>query len=110
MNMGSIIVAILGFIVSTIGTVAGWVAGYSRSHRDKSQAIEDGIMVLLRARLIDIHVRYVENDEPCPVNVKDEADDVYKAYHALKGNGTGTHLYNEIMDAHIAKGVENSGI
>jgi hypothetical protein len=71
------------------------------------KSFTQGMRVLLRARLIDIHEKYVVNDDDCPVDVKDEADEVYTAYHGLGGNGTGTHLHDEIMSAHIKSDEEN---
>lgn len=81
---------ICGMGVAAIGVI--WRYG---------KGIVQGMRVLLRARLIDIHEKYVVNNDDCPVGVKDEADEVYSAYHSLGGNGTGTHLHSEIIDAHI---------
>lgn len=87
--------------MSLLTGVGGWVLGRIKGSIAHNTAIDEGISTLLRARLIDIHIKYVEGDEPCPVDIKDEASRVYRAYHQLGGNGTGTHLYNEIMDAHV---------
>ena len=93
----------LGWIATTIlGGIVGFLTSYLRKSANRDKALTHGMRVLLRARLIDIHERYVEHDELCPVNVKEEAEEVYTAYHGLGGNGTGTHLHDEIMDAHIS--------
>ena len=53
------------------------------------------------AELIDYHRDYVVSGRACPVRVKEQATSVYAAYHDLGGNGTGTKLYQEIMNAHV---------
>ncbi|MCI2149570.1 MAG: hypothetical protein LKK28_08390 [Bifidobacterium crudilactis] len=93
----------LGWLITTaLGGLVGFLASFLRKSANRDKALTQGMRVLLRARLIDIHEKYVEHDELCPVNVKEEADEVYTAYHGLGGNGTGTHLHDEIMDAHIS--------
>jgi hypothetical protein len=89
-------------LTTLLGGLVGYLVSLVKHGIGRDRAMDHGMQVLLRARLIDIHVKYVEHDEPCPVNVKEEADEVYEAYHSLGGNGTGTHLHEEIMDAHIA--------
>ena len=64
------------------------------------RAIVGGLKALLRADLNRIHRDYVQNGIPVPIEVKDEADDIYSAYHALGGNSVGTHLHDEIIAAH----------
>ena len=94
--------AVQVLVPSALGVLTGWMATRWRITRRRESAMQDGMRILLRARLIDIHERYVEQGEECPVDVKEEADEAYHAYHALGGNGTGTHLHDEIMNAHIA--------
>lgn len=64
-------------------------------------AMEQGMRALLRQQLIDYHRDYVVSGGPCPIRIKEQATSVYQAYHALNGNGTGTKLWEEIMDAHV---------
>ena len=66
-----------------------------------AKAQQRGMVALLRAQLIDMHERYVESGDPCPVSVKEQATSIYQPYHELGGNGTGTRLYDEIMEAHV---------
>ena len=56
---------------------------------------------MLRSRLVDLHERYVVSGAGCPDWVKQEATQVYSAYHGMGGNGTGTHYYKEIIDAPV---------
>ncbi|MFT8358563.1 hypothetical protein [Bifidobacterium aquikefiri] len=93
----------LEWLVTTVlGGLVGFLISFLHRSMNRDKAFTQGMRVLLRARLIDIHEKYVEHDDLCPVNVKEEADEVYTAYHELGGNGTGTHLHEEIMDAHIS--------
>lgn len=56
---------------------------------------------LLRQQLIDYHAEYVASGAACPVRIKEQATSVYNAYHSLGGNGTGTQLYQEILEQHV---------
>lgn len=64
-------------------------------------AMQEGTRTMLRSRLVDLHERYVVSGAGCPDWVKREATQVYDAYHGMGGNGTGTHYYQEIIEAPI---------
>lgn len=101
--MDAITSTAIGWLVTTIlSGVVGFLVALLRRQFGREKALAKGMRMLLRVRLIDIHQRYVVEEQPCPVDVKEEADEVYDAYHGLGGNGTGTHLHDEIMDAHIS--------
>lgn len=80
-----------------------WTISALKKQRTEMQALKNGVRATLRSRLVDLHAMYVEEGKGCPAWVKDEAQDVYTAYHALGGNGVGTHLYQEIIDAKIKR-------
>ena len=61
-------------------------------------ATRRAIRALLRADIIRLYNKYHDDLEYCPIYVKDALDDEYQQYHALKGNGVGTKLYQAIMD------------
>lgn len=113
---------------SQILTIAGWVISaacsavcsglvvYIREQRklakvkeeaqkqaksEHDAAMEQGLRTLLRQQLIDYHRQYVASGGPCPVRIKEQATAVHDAYAALGGNGTGTQLWHEIMEAHV---------
>lgn len=71
----------------------------SKNAHDK--AMENGMRGLLRQQLIDYHHQYVASGGPCPVRIKEQATAIHDAYVALGGNGTGTQLWKEIMEAHV---------
>ena len=56
-------------------------------------SMQEGTRTMLRSRLVDLHERYVVSGKGCPDWVKQEASQVYGAYHGMGGNGTGTELY-----------------
>ncbi len=64
-------------------------------------SMQEGTRTMLRSRLVDLHERYVVSGAGCPDWVKQEAAQVYGAYHGMGGNGTGTHYYQEIIDAPV---------
>lgn len=61
-------------------------------------ATRKGIRALLRADLIRLYNKYHDDLKYCPIYVKQSLEDEYKQYHALKGNGVGTKLYEELME------------
>ena len=61
-------------------------------------ATRKGIRALLRADLIRLYNKYHDDLEYCPIYVKQSLEDEYREYHALKGNGVGTNLYEALMD------------
>ena len=70
-------------------------------------AMQEGTRTMLRSRLVDLHERYVVSGAGCPDWVKQEASQVYGAYHGMGGNGTGTHYYQEIIKAPIRGEMED---
>lgn len=60
-------------------------------------ATRKGIRALLRADLIRLYNKYHDELCYCPIYVKQSLEDEYQQYHALKGNGVGTNLYNALM-------------
>ena len=109
-----------GIEVSHIITIVGWLmapvvsglvvyireqrkvtAAVSAAKSARDDALEKGVRALLRQQLINYHKEYVASGKPCPVRIKEQATAVHDAYTALGGNGTGTQLWHEIMEAHV---------
>lgn len=102
------------YLVATtvLGTVIGWLLNgvKSRTHELHNKTVQEKIErtqnramlgELLFYRLEDLHHRYVVQGNPCSAADKQQVDDVYHHYHDELGlNGPGTHMYNEIMEAH----------
>lgn len=98
----------VGVLLAVVSAAMGWAgAMLRRSHAreaeaERRQSARDAaLLCLLRSYLESMHARYVVDGAPCPVAAKDAARDAYAAYHELGGNGTGTHLYEEIREAPV---------
>lgn len=58
--------------------------------------MQDGMRALLWRELKNIHAEAVAQ-EGLDVEDRRHLENVYSAYHAIGGNGTGTRLYEESM-------------
>lgn len=103
---------VMMLVTTVTGTVIGWLmSGFKtkasqlhektqqeRVEREQNRAV---LGELLFYRLDDLHRRFVVEGEPCSAADKQQVDDIYRHYHDELGlNGPGTHMYNEIMEAH----------
>lgn len=105
--MDGLITQVLGWAAtSALAAVVGAVAAQTRRRSAREEAMEQGMRALMRAQLIELHEKYVAEGRQCSAGIKEQATSIYQAYHSLGGNGTGTHLYNELiynelMEAHV---------
>lgn len=95
-----------------MGTVIGWLLNgfktkavqlHEKTEQEERERQQNRAVLgeLLFYRLEDLHRRYVVEGHPCSAADKQQVDDVYHHYHDELGlNGPGTHMYNEIMEAH----------
>lgn len=103
---------LMSALTSAVGALVGWLLnsvrtrtrqlrekiGQEREEREQNRAV---LGELLFYRLEDLHRRYVIQGYPCSAADKQQVDRVYRHYHdELKLNGPGTHMYDEIMEAH----------
>jgi hypothetical protein len=87
--------------VATTGISAG--LGFLATTWRSNHFLKKGVEALLRQQLISIHRCTVAKGLPVPYDLKQQADSLYEAYHGLGGNGVGTQLHDEIMDAHVER-------
>ena len=111
--MQSDVLSIAGWVASpllaaVIGALSGSLSAYHKRERERDErrdaehaALMAGVRELLKAQLYDMHRKYVVDGSPMPYSEKERADGVYRAYHAIGGNGTGTHVYEELVDAYV---------
>lgn len=100
--MDGLIAQVVGWaITSALSAAVGVLATQARHRGARGEAMEQGMRALMRAQLIELHEKYVADGRGCPVTIKEQATSIYQAYHALGGNGTGTRLYHELMEAHV---------
>jgi hypothetical protein len=96
------ILTILGWVLSPVcASLVTYIITKRKSNKAHEEAMQKGMLVLLRQKLIDYHRDTVASGKPCPVRIKEQATAAYEAYAALGGNGTGKQLWQEIMEAHV---------
>lgn len=103
---------LMSALTSAVGVLVGWLLNsvrtrtcqlrektdQEREEREQNRAV---LGELLFYRLEDLHRRYVIQGHPCSAADKQQVDRVYRHYHdELRLNGPGTHMYEEIMEAH----------
>lgn len=71
----------------------------------KTQAMQDGMMLLLKIQLIEYHDKYMDEDN-LPTYVYDNFDEMYTVYQELGGNGMVKHMKEAIDKKRI---VNNKG-
>lgn len=93
--------ALVTYIVAQRSKAKAIAEATEKAKSEIDDAMKKGMMALLRQQLINYHKEYVASGKPCPVRIKEQATAVHDAYAALGGNGTGTQLWHEIMEAHV---------
>ena len=92
----------LGWVVTTVLAAAlAYLSAKARYLRSSDAAMRSGMRSILRRELKIMHRQHVVKGTPISIDDKDEATEIYTAYHDLGGNGTGTHMYEELMDLPI---------
>ena len=105
----SLIMDILGWVVpALLGCALGRASEElkalkrEKAAEDESEkAIMEGVRSLLRCELIRTHRTHVQRGEPIDLSTREFVQKTYESYRALGGNGTGTLLYQEILDIPI---------
>ena len=92
---------VLGWLLNAVRTKAAQLRDKTDQEREERQQNRAVLGELLFYRLEDLHRRYVVQGYPCSAADKQQVDRVYRHYHDELGfNGSGTHMYEEIMEAH----------
>lgn len=93
-----------GWVVTTLlAAVIGYLSAKVRAMSRTDRAMHAGMKAIMRRELKIIYEKHVVRERPIGVDEKDEATEIYTAYHDLGGNGTGTKLYEAIMELPITK-------
>lgn len=71
--------------------------GFKKFNRKlkEQEAIKGGVQAILRDRIISSYNQYMEKGY-CPIYARDNVTKLYEQYHNLGGNGTVTHLVEEL--------------
>lgn len=87
------------FLFGGLATVitAVFSAGYRKlAHKvEEQENVKDGILAILHDRLYSICQYHLGQGEISP-NALKNIEYIYKSYHKLGGNGTGTELYQRV--------------
>ena len=93
MNFWTLFNPIYGAIASL---TVGFLIGRMKKVKAENEAINNALGALLRNAMFKIYEKYRDQDE-VPVQVQEEMSSLYKPYHELGFNNTGTKIHDEIM-------------
>ncbi|WP_317303909.1 hypothetical protein [Allisonella histaminiformans] len=84
-------------IYAILCMAVGYLWNKLKYYDNKQKNTDEGLKALLKDRLISIYTdakkqKYITFDQ------MDRADMIYKAYHGLGGNGTGTAIIAELRE------------
>lgn len=71
----------------------GVIANLFRRHK----ATQLGVQALLRANIINLYNKYTERGE-MPIYERENVEQLFTQYKALKGNGVIDNLYDKLME------------
>lgn len=101
MAVSTVIGTVLGWLLNGVRTKTKQLHEKTEQEERERQQNRNVLGELLFYRLEDLHRRYVIQGYPCSAADKQQVDRVYRHYHGELGlNGPGTHMYDEIMEAH----------
>ena len=99
--MTTIMGTVIGWLLNAIKTNTAHLRDASRHEHEEREQNRAILGELMFYRLEDLHRRFVIEGYPCSAAEKQQVDRVYRHYHDELGlNGPGTHMYEEIMEAH----------
>lgn len=93
MNFWTLFNPIYGAIASL---TVGFLIGRMKKVKAENEAINNALGALLRNAMFKIYEKYRDQEE-VPVQVQEEMSSLYKPYHELGFNNTGTKIHDEIM-------------
>ena len=68
-----------------------------KERKTEQDAIKDGVLALLHDRLYQGGTYFIRQEEISTAEMKN-IEYLYRGYHALGGNGTGTELYERVKE------------
>lgn len=104
----------LALFSAVLTAVVGALAAAVKMHKERERKADakfdaehdlllHGMSALMKAELFRLHAEYVQAGKPVPLDIKEQANSVHEVYAGLGGNGVGTHLWQELMDAHASE-------
>ena len=92
-------------IPSLIGAIFVSAVNYAKSKNSSYKLIKDGVIAILHNKIYTLGKQYIAQ-EYISVEALDDFEHLYKAYHALGGNGTGTEIYKRVKELPMKQGKE----
>ena len=104
---------IIGWVAGPMATaLIAWLGASLRAARKRErerdakrdaehEALCMGMREEMRSKLYAMHERYVVHGESMPYHEKERAESIFTVYHNLGGNGTGEHVYTELLNAYV---------
>ena len=93
-NITSIILSYL--IPAALGAGIGFLSSKLKKDKAKEQAVEDGVLALLKNELVKEYREYKDKGELSILD-KENIEGMFKQYKNLGGNGTVEQLITELM-------------
>lgn len=84
-------------VYAVLCMAVGYLWNKLKYYDSKQQNTDEGLRALLKDRLISIYTE-VKKDKYITFDQMDRANMIYKAYHGLGGNGTGTTIIEELRE------------
>ena len=84
-------------IPSLIGAIFVSAVNYVKFKNSSYKLIKDGVIAILHNKIYTLGKQYIAQ-EHISVEALDDFEHLYKAYHALGGNGTGTEIYKRVKE------------
>lgn len=92
-------------IPSLIGAIFVSAVNYVKLKNSSYKLIKDGVIAILHNKIYTLGKQYIAQ-EHISVEDLDDFEHLYKAYHALGGNGTGTEIYKRVKELPMKQGKE----
>ena len=92
-------------IQSLIGEIFVSAVNYVKLKNSSYKLIKDGVIAILHNKIYTLGKQYIAQ-EHISVEALDDFEHLYKAYHALGGNGTGTEIYKRVKELPMKQGKE----
>lgn len=94
--------AVFGAVIAALGGAYRKIAKRLKDRQAEDEAIKEGLLAILHDRLYTECSRHIDAGKIDLTALKN-IEYIYKAYHALGGNGTGTELYKRVKALDLEK-------
>lgn len=92
---------IVTVIVSAVSTAfMSYLIWYLQNNQKRKQENDKATLVMMKFLLKYLHKEY-EKREYITIDELEDYTDIYEVYHSKGGNGTGTHLFEDIKNKQI---------